>query len=141
MILCNYNGISYSLRNISQFDVGYQALSNTYTSESGHTILYPVRNSIKVITLKIEANSLYLQFLKAFFSQPVITFSYAIQTAQIEQGTFRKTSQIQQTIITCHNQFGHDGLYAFDENGTQKEIAEDAGGEGIYGFSVSLEEV
>lgn len=143
------NGTEYILRNFTKFEESYTENIKKFESESGHSIVYPVRSGKRCISLTIEANSVYLNVLKRLFNQPVIHLKYTHGSdadtdcignirQQIHEADFIKTSsisikQIADIKVALPNagmgcSYGKLGYY-------------DRFGRGAYELSVSLEEV
>ncbi len=141
-------GTEYILRNFIKFDESFSENIKKFESESGHSIVYPVRSGKHCISLTIEANSVYLKTLKEIFNQPVIHLKYTHGSdadtdyignikQQVHEADFIKTgnitiNQIADIRTSVPNagmscSYGKLGLY-------------DRFGRGIYQFSVTLEE-
>lgn len=143
------NGTEYILRNFTKFEESYTENIKKFESESGHSIVYPVRSGKRCISLTIEANSVYLNVLKRLFNQPAIHLKYTHGSdadtdcignikQQIHEADFIKTSsisikQIADIKVALLNSgmgcsYGKIGYY-------------DRFGRGAYELSVSLEEM
>lgn len=143
------NSTEYILRNFTKFEESYSENIKKFESESGHSIVYPVRSGKCCISLTIEANSVYLNVLKKLFNQPIIHLKYTHGSdadtdyignikQQIHEADFIKTSGISIKQIA-------DIRVAFPNSGMGCSYGKlgyyDRFGRGAYEFSVSLEEV
>ena len=148
-IFLTIGGTEYLLRNFIEFRESYSENIKTFRNESGKAIVYPVRTGKCCLSIKIEANSVYLNVLKELFNQPVIHLKYTNGSdadtdcignirQQIHEADFIKSGsisieQIADIKTSCQNagmkcSYGRPGFY-------------DRFGRGAYIFSVSLEEV
>lgn len=142
-------GTEYVLRNITEWRDSYSEEMKTFQNESGSTIVYPVRSGRRSISLKIEANSVYLSVLKSIFNEPVIRLRYTHGsdadtdcigniTQKIHEADFIKSGKISvrqiADIRTALKNVGMSCSYG-------KLGKYDRFGRGAYEFSVTLEEV
>ncbi|MGN0507602.1 MAG: hypothetical protein ACI4GX_00060 [Ruminococcus sp.] len=140
------NGREYTLGNFLDFNESFSENIRKFENESGHSIIYPVRNGKSCLSITIEANSVYLNILKELFSHTVIHLKYTHGSDAecdcignikqiIHEADFIKTSSINikqiadiKTMLPNHGVRCGMGFY-------------DRFGRGAYEFSVSLEEV
>ncbi|MGN0631649.1 MAG: hypothetical protein ACI4JN_10010 [Ruminococcus sp.] len=145
-IFLTIGSTEYILRNFTEFRESYSENIRKFENESGHSIVYPVRNGKRCLSITIEANSVYLNILKELFSHPVIHLKYTHGSDAecdcignikqiIHEADFIKTSSINikqiadiRTMLPNHGVQCGLGFY-------------DRFGRGAYEFSVSLEEV
>ena len=136
---------NFLIRNFLQFDVSESELVNTYQNESGRTILYPIRQGKRKISLKIETDLNGLAHLKEYFNQPSLLLYYKSPADIAEQnGIFRKTSDIQTETVKKGHFFDNSPIFwdsQVEEIGFSRPVLDAEQNTGIYELSVSLEEV
>lgn len=148
-IFYTIGGAEYMLRNIVKWQDSYSEEIKTYQNESGNAIVYPVRCGKHSISLKIEANSMYLSVLKSIFTQPVVHLKYT-------HGSDADTDCIGNIAQEIHEaDFVKSGNITISQIADIKTALPNAGmsctygklgkydrfGRGAYEVSVTLEEV
>lgn len=148
-IIHTIGNTEYVLRNITSWECSYSEELRTFQNESGSTIVYPVRSGKRTISIKIEANSVYLGVLQDIFNQPVIHLRYTHGSdaecdcvgnimQKVHEAEFIKLSKISvQQIADIRTALPNCGVScSYGKFGKY-----DRYGRGAYIFSVTIEEV